>query len=280
METCLGACQFMHPFPGKRCTVKSPSSCKNKWNSLKAEYNHIVHIKNASRLTWSDVGGAEVTKETQCVWDNIVKVHPGAKPYGHKGFLHFAAMDEMRSHGKGGKNKAKGMFIHQRKNMPASSGTMLPPPTPSSSCSMLLAPKNPLDLSSLTTTTNEIISLAFFITSTNPSALAQQEGSAAMTMLVSVVGDLSRSFAESTNASVPFALHPHLPNQQGPLPHLTQAINIIHQTPGLTMDDILDMVDFFSELGNEASVLMYITLADPDLRIKWVERRLGELCCG
>ncbi|KAG2350851.1 hypothetical protein BDR05DRAFT_862673, partial [Suillus weaverae] len=69
--------------------------CKNKWNTLKAGYHHVVHIKNASRLTWSDTDGVGVSSETQHVWDEIVKVHPAAKPYGNKGFPHFAVIDHM-----------------------------------------------------------------------------------------------------------------------------------------------------------------------------------------
>ncbi|KAG2341881.1 hypothetical protein BDR05DRAFT_852311, partial [Suillus weaverae] len=87
---------------------KTPASCKNKWNTLKAGYHHVMHIKNASGLTWSDTDGVGVSSETQHVWDEIVKVstppylivcsdiffqvHPAAKPYGNKGFPHFAVI--------------------------------------------------------------------------------------------------------------------------------------------------------------------------------------------
>ncbi|KIK35761.1 hypothetical protein CY34DRAFT_16830 [Suillus luteus UH-Slu-Lm8-n1] len=186
---------------------------------------------------------------------------------------------------------------------------MLPPPTPSSSCNVLPEPGNPLDLSSITATMNEIISPASFITSTGTSALtsasrgkhkhsalgaksigetsqkkrrtpsasvqAQQEGSAAMTMLAGIVGDLSKTLAQPIDTPPP-----HLAHQQGPAPHVTQAIDIVRQTPNLTMDDILDMTNFFMKPENEVKAAGYITLADPNLRAGWVERRLMELRCG
>ncbi|KIK42156.1 hypothetical protein CY34DRAFT_84096 [Suillus luteus UH-Slu-Lm8-n1] len=102
------------------CATRNAQSCKNKWTYLKAGYNHVVYIKNASGLSWSDADGVEVSNETKHIWEQIVKVsislylhaRPGAKPFGNKGFPHFETIDEMMKNGKGGKNKPKGGFVH------------------------------------------------------------------------------------------------------------------------------------------------------------------------
>jgi hypothetical protein len=96
-----------------------------------------------------------------------------------------------------------------------------------------------------------------------------------MTMLAGIVGDLSRTLAHPIDAPPHYPAH--LPHQQGPVPHVTQAIDIVHQTPNLTTDDILDMTDFFMKPENEIKAAGYITLADPNLRAAWVDRRLMEL---
>lgn len=105
-----------------------------------------------------------------------------------------------------------------------------------------------------------------------PSALvqAQQEGSAAMSKLADLVGDLSKSFAE-TSHMVPFAQHSPNTNTAS---HL---VDIVCHDLGLSADDILDMVAFFSHHENEAGTVAYVALSDAQLRSMWVLRRLKEL---
>jgi hypothetical protein len=75
----------------------------------------------------------------------ISKSRPGAKPFGNNGFIHFATMEKMMK----GKNKSKEAFVLHRKMAPTSTSSMLPPPIPSSSHTMLPETRNALDLSSL-----------------------------------------------------------------------------------------------------------------------------------
>ncbi|KAG2126431.1 hypothetical protein BD769DRAFT_1357862, partial [Suillus cothurnatus] len=94
--------------PGsKMCSNKPPVSCKNKWAALKATYHQVQFIKSTSSLTWSDEDGVGVSPENKDVWNELVKSCPGAKPFGNKGFIHFATMEQMMK----GKNKLKGAFV-------------------------------------------------------------------------------------------------------------------------------------------------------------------------
>ncbi|KAG2335651.1 hypothetical protein BDR05DRAFT_1006591 [Suillus weaverae] len=104
------------------------------------------------------------------------------------------------------------------------------------------------------------------------SVQAQQEGSAVMTKLVDVVGDLSKKFAETAHMA-PF---PHSSPNSNPASHLAQAIDIVRHDPGLSAENILDMVDHFSRAENEASAVAYVALDDAQLRSMWVWRRLKE----
>ncbi|KAG2112796.1 hypothetical protein BD769DRAFT_1391804 [Suillus cothurnatus] len=84
-----------------------------------------------------------------------------------------------------GKNKSKGVFVLRRKTAPTSTSSMLPPPIPSSSRTMLPETGNALDLSSLAASAELLTtgsssnstpqpsptSSYSFITSTNPSAI-------------------------------------------------------------------------------------------------------------
>ncbi|KAG0695103.1 hypothetical protein DFH29DRAFT_880250 [Suillus ampliporus] len=98
--------------PGMTCANRDAKGCKNKWTSLKAGYHHVVYIKNASGLAWSNTDGVGVSDGTRHVWEQILKVCPNAKPYGNKGFIHFDVIDDMMKNSKGGKNKPKGGFVH------------------------------------------------------------------------------------------------------------------------------------------------------------------------
>lgn len=69
---------------------------------------------------------------------------------------------------------------------------------------------------------------------------AQQDGSAAMSKLADLLGDLSKSFPE-TSHMVPFAHHSPNTNFTS---HLAQAVEIVCHSPGLSGEQILDMVDF------------------------------------
>jgi hypothetical protein len=58
---------------------------------------------------------------------------------------------------------------------------------------------------------------------------------------------------------------------------LAQAIDIVCHDPALSAEDILDMVDHFSQGENEASVVAYVALSDAQLRSMCVSRRLKKL---
>jgi hypothetical protein len=75
---------------------------------------------------------------------------------------------------------------------------------------------------------------------------AQQEESAAMSKLTDLVGDLSKSFAE-TSHMVPFTQHSPNTNFTS---HLAQAVEIICHNQVLSAEQILYMVDFFSHPEN------------------------------
>ncbi|KAG1719076.1 hypothetical protein EDD22DRAFT_1021288 [Suillus occidentalis] len=102
---------------------------------------------------------------------------------------------------------------------------------------------------------------------------AQQEGSAAMSKLTDLVGDLSKSFAETSNM-VPFAQHSPNTNFTS---HLTQAVEIVCHNLGLSGEQILNMVDFFSHPENEASTVAYVAMSHAQLRYMWALRGLEEL---
>ncbi|KAG2353088.1 hypothetical protein BDR07DRAFT_1218992, partial [Suillus spraguei] len=91
------------PEQKQTCRDKNPDSCKNKWNSLKAPYHHVVCIKNGSGLTWSDTDGAGISPESQHVWDDIIKVTcPAVAPFCNKGFIHLLKIGSMFAGSKGG----------------------------------------------------------------------------------------------------------------------------------------------------------------------------------
>ncbi|KIK34902.1 hypothetical protein CY34DRAFT_812574 [Suillus luteus UH-Slu-Lm8-n1] len=102
---------------------------------------------------------------------------------------------------------------------------------------------------------------------------AQQEGSAVMSKLTDLVGDLSKSFAE-TSHMVPFAQHSPNTNFTS---HLAQAVEIVCNSPGLSEKQIIDMVDFFSHPENEASAVAYAAINHAQFRCMWALRRLEEL---
>ncbi|KAG1777154.1 hypothetical protein EV702DRAFT_1197470 [Suillus placidus] len=165
----------------------------------------------------------------------------------------------------------------------ASSPSNSPPaPSPTSPCSFITS-TNPSAMTSASHSGNKhkYSALGAGASDTSqkkprtPSASvqAQQEGSAAMTKLVDVIGDLSKKFAETTHMA-PF---PHSSPNSNPASHLAQAIDIIHHDPGLSAEDILDMVEPFSQAENEASAVAYVALSDTQLRSMWVWRRLKEL---
>jgi hypothetical protein len=79
-----------------------------------------------------------------------------------------------------------------------------------------------------------------------------------MTKLIDFVGDLSKKITEAPQ--IPQFTH-ILPNSN-PASHLVQAIDIICHNPALSVEDILDMVDHFSQGENEASAVIYVALSD------------------
>jgi len=95
-----------------------------------------------------------------------------------------------------------------------------------------------------------------------------------MTKLINFVGDLSKKIIKAPQ--MPPFIH-ILPNSN-PTSHLAQAIDIVHHDPALSVEDILYMVDHFSQGENEASAVAYVALSDAQLRSMWVSRRLKELC--
>ncbi|KAG2340508.1 hypothetical protein BDR05DRAFT_950399 [Suillus weaverae] len=270
--------------------------------ALKSAYHQVQFIKSTSSLTWSDTDGVGVSPESKDVWNELVRSRPGAKPFGNKGFIHFTAIDQMMNSDKG-KNKAKGVFILCRKMAPTSSSTMLPPPIPSSSRTTLPETGNPLDVSSLATSTEPLAagspsnsppapsptSPYSFITSTNPSEMTSASHSgnkhkysalgagasdtSQKKLHTPSARDLSKKFAETAHMA-PF---PHSSPNSNPASHLAQAIDIVRHDPGLSAEDILDMVNHFSQAENEASAVMYVALGDTQLRSMWVWRRLKEL---
>ncbi|KAG1884550.1 hypothetical protein F4604DRAFT_1509613, partial [Suillus subluteus] len=84
-------------YPTYRGAAKSQSSCKTKWNNLKKSYNVVKDIKSLSGFAWSDEHGAGVTPETSGAWDAHARVraHPLSKPFAHKGFPHYAAVEAL-----------------------------------------------------------------------------------------------------------------------------------------------------------------------------------------
>ncbi|KAG1855569.1 hypothetical protein F4604DRAFT_1590739, partial [Suillus subluteus] len=84
-------------YPTYRGAAKSQSSCKTKWNNLKKSYNVVKDIKSLSGFAWSDKHGAGVTPETSGAWDAHARVraHPLSKPFAHKGFPHYAAVEAL-----------------------------------------------------------------------------------------------------------------------------------------------------------------------------------------
>ncbi|KAG1882696.1 hypothetical protein F4604DRAFT_1539141, partial [Suillus subluteus] len=93
-------------YPTHRGAAKSQSSCKTKWNNMSfiiiylsttKSYNVIKDIRSLSGFTWSDEHGAGVTPETSGTWDAHarVRVHPLLKPFTHKGFPHFTAVEAL-----------------------------------------------------------------------------------------------------------------------------------------------------------------------------------------
>ncbi|KAG1813632.1 uncharacterized protein BJ212DRAFT_1221544, partial [Suillus subaureus] len=83
------------PSGSKTHSNKLPGSCKSKWGNLKGAFLQVQFIKSTSGLTWSDADGVGVSPENQSVWNELVRSCPAAKPFANKGFIHFAAIDEM-----------------------------------------------------------------------------------------------------------------------------------------------------------------------------------------
>ncbi|KAG2124296.1 hypothetical protein BD769DRAFT_1305058, partial [Suillus cothurnatus] len=80
-------------YPAQKHAYKSQSSCKTKWSNLKKTYNTVKNIKSLSGFAWSEEHGVGVIPETNGAWDAHTKVHPQSKPFAHKGFLHFHAIE-------------------------------------------------------------------------------------------------------------------------------------------------------------------------------------------
>ncbi|KAF9236555.1 hypothetical protein BU15DRAFT_49835, partial [Melanogaster broomeanus] len=85
-------------FPMQTGGEKVPNSCKCKWTSLKKSYNAVVDIKNTSGFTWSDQFRAGIQSSSDNIWARYCKAstsHPAAKPFRHKSFPHFAAVEAL-----------------------------------------------------------------------------------------------------------------------------------------------------------------------------------------
>ncbi|KAG1838858.1 hypothetical protein DFJ58DRAFT_733594 [Suillus subalutaceus] len=197
---------------------------------------------------------------------------------------------------KHGKNKAKGVFVLRRKKAPASSSLMLPPPVPASSRAMFPEPWNTLDLSSLSTSANNILLTAgspsnsspvpsptspySFITSTNSSVMTSASHSgnkcntgASDTSQMKLCTSSAGTFAKSSHMP-PFPYHS--PNSN-PASHLAQAIDIVRHDPELSAEDILNMVNHFLCAENKASAVACVALSDVQLRSMWILRKLKKL---
>ncbi|KAG2104972.1 hypothetical protein BD769DRAFT_1676138 [Suillus cothurnatus] len=115
---------------GDTMSFKSSLSCKTKWSNLKKTYNVVKNIKSLSGFAWSEEHGVGVTPETSGTLDAHTKVHPQSKPFAHKGFLHFHAVEALML------TATRGKFVtcqpHARRvasisTAPSSSSSMPPP---------------------------------------------------------------------------------------------------------------------------------------------------------
>ncbi|KAF4616359.1 hypothetical protein D9613_008849 [Agrocybe pediades] len=74
---------------------KTAASCSNKWNALRRTFRVIQAIKSKSGWSWSDDHGASISPDMEAAWCDFLKVHPAAKPFKNKGWVHLSKMEEL-----------------------------------------------------------------------------------------------------------------------------------------------------------------------------------------
>ncbi|KAG1888611.1 hypothetical protein F4604DRAFT_1915625 [Suillus subluteus] len=303
-------------YPIYRDAAKSQSSCKTKWNNLKKSYNVIKDIKLLSGFVWSDEHGAGVTPETSGAWDAHAKAHPLSKPFPHKGFPHYAAVEALMP------STTKGKFVTRQPParrvpsvpMAASSSSLMPPPstTPIRTCHILPSPSastsNSMDLliladaataiaeagpqtspaaptSTFTPTTSDSRLTSASRGKHKHSALDNTESSRKHSHPPSLAAKAQQegSAALASIAQVllqvvdSFSSSSSTQQDERPPPMtLGCAITALCDTEGLQLDDVLVLTDFMTANPNE--VVAFLALKEgPVWRTSWAQRKLAAL---
>ena len=96
-------------------------------------------------------------------------------------------------------------------------------------------------------------------------AMAQQEGSATLASIVQVLPQVLQGF---TSSSLPASERP-------PSTDLGCAISSLHETDGLSTDDVMLITDYLVSNAHEAVILVH--LHNVEWRATWVQRKLAAL---
>ncbi|KAG1893168.1 uncharacterized protein F5891DRAFT_1196799 [Suillus fuscotomentosus] len=105
------------------------------------------------------------------------------------------------------------------------------------------------------------------------SVAAQQEGSAALTSIADILPHIIRSLTTTSEAGIHTAVSDHPPSSD-----LGCAINLLTQTKGLSMDDVMDLMDYLS--SNPTEAVVFANFHGTEFRATWAWRKLSVICHG
>ncbi|KAG2359667.1 hypothetical protein BDR07DRAFT_1488023 [Suillus spraguei] len=281
------AASLAQKFPDQKGGKKTDAACKTKFSSLKSSYNAAVDLRcgvSSSGFTWTDDGGA-------CIDDNSASAWAGY--FWNKGFPHFAIFDLLTA-----SNATKGIHVHwvQRNkaasissntgginlcelsvatneisagmtssSAPLSHVPLTSPMGPPASPNAMGPPASPITHLASTSPPSALTTKRSRLPSVT--AKAQQDGSAAMSSIATVMQEMNKHL--STPSPAPTTLPAAPPSD------FACAVEALTLSTNISKQDKLEMMPLFLKNKDEAIVFLYM---DDELRVAWVEMRLGELC--